>query len=172
MVIEDIARLVASHPVLADLPGDTAALVSGCARNVSVAEGQHLLVEGEPAGSLYLLRRGRVSLEIRSPGRGPLVIDVLGPGEALGWSWMFPPYRWNFDARAIEPVGAIAVDASCFRGKMESDPAFGYALQRRFTAIVLDRLQATRLRLLDLYGSAQAQDAQPSGVARSLEVVT
>jgi len=169
MVMENITRLVASHPVLADLPGDTAALVTGCARNVSVVEGEHLLVEGAPAGTLYLLRRGRVSLEVRAPGRGPLVIDVLGPGEALGWSWMFPPYRWSFDARAIEPVGAIAVDASCFRTKMESDPAFGYALMKRFTAIVLDRLQATRVRLLDLYGYVQAAGPGRTSAENSTE---
>jgi CRP-like cAMP-binding protein len=156
MMVEDIAELVASHPVLADLPGDIASLVTGCARNVAVASGERLLVEGEPAGTLYLLRRGRVSLEVRGPGQGALVIDVLGPGAALGWSWLFPPYVWRFDARAIEPVGAIAVDAECFRAKLESDPTFGYALIKRFASIMLDRLQATRIRLLDLYGNVPA----------------
>ena len=155
-MVEDIAQLVAQHPVLADLPGNVAALVTGCARNIAVPEGNRLLVEGEPADTLYLLRRGRVSLEVRAPGRGSLIIEVLGPGEALGWSWLFPPYRWRFDARAIEPVGAIAVDASCFRAKLKSDPVFGYALLTRFASIVLDRLQATRVRLLDLYGNVPA----------------
>jgi len=155
-MIEDIAQLVAQHPVLADLPGDMATLVTGCARNIAVREGERLLVEGEPADTLYLLRRGRVSLEVRTPGRGSLIIEVLGPGEALGWSWLFPPYRWRFDARAIEPVGAIAVDASCFRNKLTSDPAFGFALTTRFASIMLDRLQATRVRLLDLYGNVPA----------------
>jgi CRP/FNR family transcriptional regulator, cyclic AMP receptor protein len=153
---EDIAELVANHPVLADLPGDIASLVSGCAHNVAVTTGDRLLVEGEPVDTLYLLRRGRVSLEVRAPGRGPLVIDILGPGTAAGWSWLFPPYLSRFDARAIEPVGAIAVDAECFRAKMESDHTFGYALLKRFASIMLDRLEATEMRLLDLYGDVPA----------------
>lgn len=156
IVEEDIAELVAKHPVLADLPGDIASLVAGCARNVALATGEHLLVEGEPAHTLYLLRRGRVSLEVRAPGREALVIETLGPGAAVGWSWLFPPYRWRFDARAIEPVSAIAVDADCFRAKLQADPAFGYMLMTRFAAIMLDRLQATRVRLLDLYGDVPA----------------
>ena len=152
MITSDIAQLAANHPVLAGLPGDTAALVSGCSRQVAVETGDHLLTEGEPAHCLYLLRRGRVSLEVRAPGRGVLMIETLGPGSALGWSWLFPPYRWQFDARALEPVGAIEVDADCFHAKMESDPVFGYALMKRFASIMLERLQTTRLRLLDLYG--------------------
>jgi len=151
-VTEDIAALVAEHPLLAGLPGDTIALVAGCARNVAVATGKLLLAEGEPADTLYLLRRGRVALEVHGPGRGLLVIETIGPGHAVGWSWLFPPYRWHFDARALEPVGAIAVDATCLRAKADADPVFGYALMQRVGAVVLERLQATRLRLLDLYG--------------------
>ena len=89
---------MASHPLLAGLPGDMASLVSGCARNVAVKPGEFLLVEGDPANTLYLLRRGRVSLEASAPGRAPLVIETLGPGAGLGWSWLFPPYRWQFDS--------------------------------------------------------------------------
>ena len=149
---EDIAALVASHPLLAGLPGDMASLVSGCARNVAVKPGEFLLVEGEPANTLYLLRRGRVSLEASAPGRLPLVIETLEPGAGLGWSWLFPPYRWQFDARATEPVGAIAVDAACLRSKAEADPVFGYELIKRFASVMMTRLDAAQLRLLDLYG--------------------
>ena len=125
----------------------------GCARNVVFDAGALLLAEGEPADTLYLLRRGRVALEVHSPGRGTLVIETLDAGAAVGWSWLFPPYRWHFDARAIEPVGAVAVDARCLRDKADADPAFGYELMKRVSAVLLDRLQATRLRLLDLYGN-------------------
>lgn len=155
-MVEDIAELVANHPVLADLPGDIASIVAGCARNVAVTSGDRLLVEGQPVDTLYLIRRGRVSLEVRSPGRGPLVIETLGPGTATGLSWLFPPYLSRFDVRAIEPVGAIAVDAECFRAKMESDHTFGYALLKRFASMVLDRLEAMQLRLLDIYGDIPA----------------
>jgi len=148
----DIAAEVANHPVLHDLPGDTVNQVAGCARNLTFKKGELLLVEGEAADTLYLLRRGKVALELYSPGRGRLIIETLGPGSMLGWSWLFPPYRWHFDARALEPVGAIAVDAACLRNKAETDPAFGYALVSRMTSVILERLQATRLRLLDVYG--------------------
>jgi CRP-like cAMP-binding protein len=128
-----------------------AALITGCARNVAVKPGEFLLVEGEAAETLYLLRRGLVSLEVRDPGRPPLVIETIGAGAAVGWSWLFPPYRWQFDARAIEPVGAIAVDAVCLRSKAEADPAFGYQLIMRVASVIRSRLDATQVRLLDLY---------------------
>jgi CRP/FNR family transcriptional regulator, cyclic AMP receptor protein len=151
-VIEDLAALVARHPLFSGVPGDVAQLVAGCAHNVAFDAGETLLVEGGAADTLYLLRRGRVALEVHAPGRGPLVIETVGPGAAVGWSWLYPPYRWHLDARAIGPVGAIAVDSECLRAKAEADPAFGYELLRRVGAVLLDRLQATRIRLLDLYG--------------------
>ena len=97
-----------------------------------------------------------VALEVFTPTRGPVVIETLGPGEVLGWSWLFPPYRWHFDAQAVEPVRAVALDGGCLRGKCEEDPRLGYELTRRFAAIMMDRLQATRLRLLDVYCNADA----------------
>ena len=148
---QDIATLVANHPLLAGLPGDMGALVSGCAHNVAVKPGEYLLVEGEAADTLYLLRRGWVSLQVRVRGGSPLVIETVGPGEGLGWSWLFPPYRWRFDARALEPVGAIAVDATCLRAKAEADPLFGYQLMQRFVSVIRARLDAVQLRLLDIY---------------------
>ena len=128
---ETIARLVAGHALLAGLPGDTIDRVAGCARNVAVDTGKLLLAEGEPADTLFLIRRGRVALEVHGPGRGHLVVETIGPGHAIGWSWLFPPYRWHFDARALEPVGAVAVDAACLRAKADADPAFGYELMQR-----------------------------------------
>ena len=113
--------------------------------------GEYLLLEGDAADIFYLIRRGQVSLETRAPGRPPLVLKTLGPGTEIGWSWLFPPYRWQFDARATEPVEAIAVDAICLRGKVESDPALGYELTKKFAAVMLHRLQAARMRLSVLH---------------------
>lgn len=148
----EIAELVARHPLLVGLPGDGVRLVAGCARNVAFAAGQLLVAEGEPADTFYLIRRGTVAIELHGPGSGTMVLERLGPGEAVGWSWLFPPYRWHFDIRAVDPVGAVAVDGACLRAKAETDPAFGYELMKRLGAVILDRLQATRVRLLDLYG--------------------
>ena len=150
---EQIAELVSRHPLLAGLPGDVGNLVAGCARNVTFHAGDLLMSEGEAADTLFLLRRGNVAIEIHSAGRGVVVVETIGPGDPVGFSWLFPPYRCCFDVRATEPVGAIAVDAACLRQKAEADPAFGYELTKRVSAVILDRLQATRLRLLDLYGT-------------------
>ncbi|HXY28607.1 MAG TPA: cyclic nucleotide-binding domain-containing protein [Acidimicrobiales bacterium] len=153
----DLAELVARHPLFAGLPADLTAELAGCARNVAFPAEGLLQVEGEAADTLFLVRRGRVAIEVHAPGRGPLVIETVGPGGVVGWSWLIPPYRCQFDARATEPVGAISVDVSCLRTKSEADPAFGYALLQRVSAMVVERLQKTRIRLLDLYASPETR---------------
>jgi hypothetical protein len=97
-----------------------------------------------------------VAIEVQAPGRGPLVIETVGPGAVVGWSWLFPPYSWRFDARAMDPVGAIALNATGLRHKAEQDPVAGYALMARVAGVLLDRLQSTRVRLLDVYGTGSA----------------
>ena len=153
MMTTSIADLLLGHPVLAGLPADIVAEVAGCARNMAFPSGDLLLAEGGAAHIWYLVRRGRVAIEVHAPGRGPIPIETVGPGAVVGWSWLFPPYRWHFDARAIEDVGAVALDGACLRAKAERDPALGYALVSRVAAVLLERLQATRVRLLDLYGN-------------------
>ncbi len=148
-----ITELVANHPLLAGLPGDAVAQVAGCARNVVFAPGSLLLAEGDPADTLYLVRKGRVAIEIHAPERGPIVVETVGPGGTVGWSWLVPPYRWQFDARADGQVRTVAVDAACLRAKADADDALGHQLVTRVAGILLERLQATRLRLLDLYGT-------------------
>jgi CRP/FNR family transcriptional regulator, cyclic AMP receptor protein len=155
MTMKDVAHLVASHPLFAGLPGDAVASVAGCARNIAVEPNHLLLAESDPADTLYLLRRGLVAIEIHAPGRGAITIETVGPGSVVGWSWLVPPYRWHFDARAMTAVGAIAVDGACLRAKAEEDPALGYTLMKRVVVLLVDRLQMTRLRLLDLYGDVR-----------------
>jgi CRP-like cAMP-binding protein len=120
---------------------------------MAFAPGELLLAEGDPADTLFLVRRGRVAIEIHAPNRGAIVVETVSPGAAVGWSWLFPPYRWQFDARAVGSVGAIAVDAACLRAKADTDDALGHQLVTRVAAVLLERLQATRIRLLDLYGA-------------------
>ena len=108
--MRSIDELVAAHPFAAGLNDEHLALVAGCAHNVSLDTDTMLCVEGASADMFYLLRRGHVSIEVHQAGRGPIVIETVGPGDAVGWSWLVPPYRWTFDARAIQPVGALAID--------------------------------------------------------------
>lgn len=155
-MIRSISELVSLHPLLAGLPGDVAEVVAGCARSVAFGPDRYVLREGDAANTFYLLRRGHVALEVHRPSGGALVIETLGPGAALGWSWLFPPYRWHLDARTLDTVLTIAIDAECLRHKAEKDPEFGLRLMERMSAVILERLQATRYRLLDVYNGVPA----------------
>ena len=148
--IEDLMEEI---PTLARLSHEHRALVAGCGRNTAWEAGAHLFRDGEAATTFYAIRRGAVALEMSAPPRAPLIVETLHGGDVLGWSWLFPPHRTQFDAHAIEEVHAIAFDGACLRGKCEADHALGYELMRRFAAVITNRLQATRVRLLDVYGT-------------------
>jgi len=150
--MENLTRILAEHPFLKGLDDRYLQLVSGCASNVKFEEGQFLFREGEEANLFFIIRQGKVAIETFASERGSLIIDTLSEGEVLGWSWLIPPYHWHFDARATELTRAIALDGKCLRGKCEADHDIGYELLKRFANIIEQRLQATRLQLLDLYG--------------------
>jgi len=147
-----LKKIVRKHPFFADLDKESCDLVCGCARNVRFKPGEFLLREGEDADQIYLLREGRVALEIHAPGGPAITFQTLGPGEVVGVSWLLPPYRWTHDARAVEPVRAISLDAACLRRKCDKDHDLGYEMMMRFMPVLVQRLQATRLQLLDVYG--------------------
>jgi CRP/FNR family transcriptional regulator, cyclic AMP receptor protein len=154
--METMEELLSGHPFFAGLDADALRLMAGCASNAHFAAGEFIFCEGEAAHRFYLIRAGRVSLEIHSPTRGPVIIDTMDEGEVLGWSWLIPPYRFFGDARAVTPVSAIALDGACLRGKCEADAQLGYQLLKRVTAVMYQRLESARVRLLDLYGSVPA----------------
>ncbi len=149
--MKTIADLLAEVPIFVGLSEEHRELIGGCGRNVVFDQGGYIFREGDPANTFYAIRSGGVALELATPGT--LVIETLHPGDVLGWSWLFPPYRTRYDARAMEDVHAIAFDGACLRGKCDSDHDLGYELMKRFAQIITTRLQATRLQLLDLYGS-------------------
>lgn len=148
-----LAEYLPEHPFFAGLDSATMDLVVGCARNVHVNEGDLLFRAGSPADTFYVIRHGLVALEAYDPRRQAMVVATVGDGEVAGWSWLVPPYRWMFDGRAVSPVSAVALDGACLRGKCDQDPALGYALMQRVAHVMYERLQDTRMRLLDLYGS-------------------
>jgi CRP/FNR family transcriptional regulator, cyclic AMP receptor protein len=151
-----IAELVAEAPLFADMSPDRLELISGCGQNVHFADGETLFREDTSADTFYLLRHGSITLETYVAGRGSITIETLGAGDVVGWSWLFPPYRWYFDGRALELVRAVEFDTSCLREKLASDPALGYDLMARFAKVLQERLRWTRLRLLDVYGDVLA----------------
>jgi CRP/FNR family transcriptional regulator, cyclic AMP receptor protein len=140
------------HPFLQGLAAEHLARLERIARSVRLRAGARIFSEAAPADRFWLLLDGHVQLETQIPGRGTVVIDSLPPASVLGWSWIVPPYRWHFDAIAVATTPAIEFEAESVRRACDSDPTFGYDLLRRFLPIVVDRLQSTRIRLLDLYG--------------------
>lgn len=146
-------ELLGSHRLFSGLATGQIDFVVGCAHNVAFAPGEYLFHEGDSADTMFLVRRGHVSIDVHQPGHGPITIETVSDGDTVGWSWIVAPYRWTFDARALDAVGAIALDAACLRDKAQRDSSFGVELLTRVSTELLRRLQATRLRLLDLYGA-------------------
>jgi len=151
MTVENLERVLSEHPFFAGMDPAQLATLVGCSSNVTFDQGRYLFREGEAAERFYVIRFGRVTVETFGPSRGPLVIETVEAGDVLGWSWLFPPYKWHFDARAQSFVRALALDGTCLRGKCEADPALGYNMVKRFAGVVVHRLEATQLQLLDLY---------------------
>jgi CRP/FNR family transcriptional regulator, cyclic AMP receptor protein len=147
-----VEDLLGEAPALKSLVPEHRTTLAGCARNCVFEPGDRIMREGDPADAFYVIRTGAVALETVVPGRGPVVLQTLHDGELLGWSWLVPPYRTAFDARSLGTTHAVALDGACLRGKCEADPALGYDLLKLLSSVFVERLQDTRVRLLDLYG--------------------
>ena len=150
--MKQLDQLLAEQPLFADLGDDMRTLLAGCGRNVHFGADEYLFHTGEPADRCYLIRHGRVALELVDAGGRRLVIDTVDDGGAAGLSWLVPPYRWYLDARAVQPTSAIALDAACLRAKCDAEPRIGYLLLQRLAHAMYERMQSARLQMLDVYG--------------------
>ena len=155
--MENIERILKEHPFLAGMDEKHVKLLVGCASNVVFKAGEYIFREGEEADKFYFIRHGKVLVETFIPQKGPVIIRSRHEGEIFGWSWLVPPYKWHFDARAVELTRAIALDGKCLRGKCEEDHDLGYEIMKRFALIIAERLEATRLQLLDIYGNSSTK---------------
>lgn len=149
--MQTLEPLLAQHPFFQELDPVYRHLIVECAANTRFGAGEMLFQDGEAANQFYLIRHGRVAVQVNLPGRNPMTIVTVEAGEVLGWSWLFPPYRWHFGAQAVMLTRAITCDAQCLRAKCEADHDLGYALMQRFARIMTQRLAAARMQLLDLY---------------------
>lgn len=149
--METLERIIAEHPFFASLDDAFMKLMVSCASNVRLKAGTYILKEGDSANTFYLIREGKVAVEVLAPQHKPIIVSTLGQGEILGWSWLLPPFRWKFSARAMDDIRAIALDGKCLRGKCEENHDLGYEVLKRFAQIIEQRLEATRLQLLDVY---------------------
>lgn len=151
--MKTIENLVSEHELFRELTPTQHQLIAGCGRNRVFRGGEFLMREGDPANDFFAIREGQVALAIHLPGRGDRTLETLGAGEVVGWSWLFPPYRVEFDVRAVGLAHTIAFDGACLRGKCDADPTLGYALMKRFAGVLIAHLHSTRLQLLDLYAN-------------------
>lgn len=149
--METLERILALHPFFEGLNPEYVKLLVGCASNVRFEAGAPIFRQGEEANQFYLLRQGRVAVEIYAPQSPPITVETLEKDDVLGWSWLVAPYYWRFDARAVEMTRVIALDGKCLRTKCEQNHDLGYELLKRFVQLVEQRLQSTRMQLLDVY---------------------
>jgi CRP/FNR family cyclic AMP-dependent transcriptional regulator len=152
---EPLAARVTLHPFLAGMNRAQLALLTDCAMATHFKKGQIILCQREFANRFYLIETGNVVLESADGFGEATVIEAIGPGDLLGWSWMFPPYLWQFTARAVEPTTALFFYGTILREYCEKDHSLGYELFKRMSAVMMKRLQATRKQML----SAQLHDA-------------
>jgi CRP/FNR family transcriptional regulator, cyclic AMP receptor protein len=159
-MIEVTAEALAAHPFLHGLSRDHLAVLADTACDVSFPVRHRLFEDGGSATRFWLLQSGHVALDLHVPGQGRMTIETIGMGELLGWSWLFPPYRWAFGAVAASPVEAFEFNAREVRARCESDPVLGYEITTRLARVLAKRLQSTRVRLI-------TASSQPAAFGRS-----
>ena len=150
-VVDELARCRA----LRDLSPAHLARLASISREVRYHAGRRLFEEGASAWGCWVITSGRVAVETHIPGRGRVTIETLHPGDLLGWSWLTPPNRWHFSAVAVTDTSAVRIDTDRYLGLAAADDAFGHAVVKAVFGVLLDRLQATRGRMLDLYRSSR-----------------
>lgn len=149
---QTLAQAVASHPFLIGVNEHHLRLLADSAMRTTMAVGKIIFREGEAANRFYLIESGKVALE--SPGNANelVTIDTIGAGDLLGWSWLFPPFKWHFTARAVEPTNAIFFYGTVLREYCDADPSLGFELFKRMSEVMIKRLQSARTRLLRIEG--------------------
>ena len=149
--IDRLETIVKEHPFLSNLDTKFLDFFYDCASIRRFASQQQIFNEGREADHFYLIVTGHVVLETFVPGCGMVTIQSLGPGDALGWSWLFRPYQWHFTATTHEPTEVISLDAQTLRAKAEQDRDFHDELITRVAKTLYQRLLGTRAQLIELY---------------------
>jgi CRP/FNR family cyclic AMP-dependent transcriptional regulator len=148
--MSEITKALLEHPFFKDFHASHVELLSKCASNFKFTAGSYIFHDGEAADRLYLIRTGKIAVVLQMAGRDPMAIMTVHAGGVVGWSWLFPPYRWHFSARVMEDTSGIALDAKCILVKCEEDYQLGYDLMRECANVMGERLQATRAQLLNV----------------------
>lgn len=147
--METLEPILKQHSFFKGLPEKYIDFIVSCATHKVFKADEVILNEGEAADKFYLIRSGHVAIYIDKPSQ--ITIQTIGEGDILGWSWLIAPYRYRFSARAVENTRAIALDGKCLREKCEKNSDLGYELLKRLMSVFTERLEATRIQLLDIY---------------------
>jgi CRP-like cAMP-binding protein len=159
MTPSDLEKAVMSHPFLQGLSAEYLRRLADAAMFTQFEAGQMVFYEGEIANRFYLIQRGKVTLETRANENGVIAVHTLGAGDVLGWSWLFAPYYWHFNACAVESTQAIFFYGTRLREHCEQDREFGYQLMRRVAAVLIQRLQVTMKESLRLASAIQSEES-------------
>ena len=146
------------HPFLRGMTEEHIARLNQVTRYIAVPARHRLFDEGGTADRFWLIEAGQVALDLHVPGHGPVIIETLGRGDVIGWSWLFPPFEWLLGGVTMQATQAFELDGRAVRAMCEADSALGHELTRRMITVVVRRLQATRIRLLDVYGRPEAPE--------------
>lgn len=150
--MKTVAEFVGQHPLFVGMARDQVDFIAKCGKLRRFAEGELMARENEPADSFYLLLKGHATIEVAQPNQPPRALLTLGANEVMGWSWLIPPYRWEFDIRAVTPLRTVEFDGQCLRDKCRADTAMGFELLQRMMSAMAARIRDTRFQLLDVYG--------------------
>jgi CRP-like cAMP-binding protein len=149
--MDTVSHFLNEHPFFQGFQPEHMRELVTCARDVRFEQGEFLFREGDEARNFYVIREGRIRIELHDARQGAVAVQTVERDDVLGWSWLVPPYLWHFDARALRTSLAVALDGERLRELCEKDHSLGYELMRRMAGIMEQRLQATRLQLMDLY---------------------
>jgi len=153
--VEKTEQIVAEHPFFKGLEPQHIKIIAEHSRSLKFNPGDFLMREDEPGSCFFLILHGKVALEVFTPERGPIIVKTLGENDILGYCWIVPPYQCRFDVRAVELTRAICVEGKWLRQICEENHQIGFELLKRTAAIMANLLDATRMQLLDIYGSHQ-----------------
>lgn len=154
--MQTLEPILAESPFFSGMKHEHLNEIAGCASNVRYEPGVFPGRAGDPADRFWIVRQGRMALEIHAPGRGAITIGTMGDGDVVGFSWLLPPYQLRFDIHVLTATRALIFDGRCLRGKCATDPALGYELLARFSRLMAERVEAMSLQLLDVYGDHYA----------------
>jgi CRP-like cAMP-binding protein len=150
--MEDLTRILREQEFLKDLEPEYLEQIVGCASNVRIAPDEYLFREGDDADAFYLIRHGRVAVEMEVNFQ-PRIVMTLDPGQMVGWSWLLPPYQYRTTARAMVLTRAIYFDGRCLREKCEENHSLGYSLMKRFVRDAERRLYRAWMQVGDMYSA-------------------